>query len=583
MALAGGNVQGRVLVEGVANQITNERVVRAGRIVQEERDRAAAGWSEAQDSLAAESGLSLLLVEGLQPPALVISNNNSICQALQSSPEHVALCDPYCGMAHQRALDAGTVTHYRCHAGMHCFAMPVQIEPRRQLAVIGGRALVSSSDYRALAERFRDGDLKDLLSTDLFHNVIFADEADLDHAALRVAAAAREFSPEPRQEKSRQPSRSRTKSKTTTPSGETEDPSTELTRMRTELDRRRNFADSLHGFIERIDASDPGRTYELILSESAELLHANRGSLLVYDESANSLTIKAARGIPSPLAEMGRIPLGEGIAGFVMSEGRAIVTADIEALGGPAPHDRGYKTKSFLSYPIRIGNRKIGVLNLTDKSGGGAYDEVDLSIIESVGPQIALAVERAEWQEKAGQFQLMSITDPLTQLHNRRYLEARLSEEISRSKRYNHPTSFMMIDIDDFKLYNDRHGHQAGDRALKFTAECLISAVRQVDVAARYGGEEFSILMPETTVAEASVIADRIRRKIASSSFPQGHAQPLGAVTVSIGLASFSPALDSAEKIVRAADRALYHAKRQGKNRAYAYSEAPAAKVERQK
>jgi diguanylate cyclase (GGDEF)-like protein len=171
----------------------------------------------------------------------------------------------------------------------------------------------------------------------------------------------------------------------------------------------------------------------------------------------------------------------------------------------------------------------------------------------------------------------MSITDPLTGLHNRRYLEARLTEELSRSKRYDYPLSFMMIDIDDFKLYNDQNGHQAGDRALEITAQCLRSALRKVDVASRYGGEEFSILLPQTTLQEAGVIADRIRRKISSTAFTHGKSQPLGAVTISIGLSAFSPALDSAEAIVRAADRALYHAKSHGKNRAYAYQGVQAA------
>jgi len=131
-----------------------------------------------------------------------------------------------------------------------------------------------------------------------------------------------------------------------------------------------------------------------------------------------------------------------------------------------------------------------------------------------------------------------------------------------------------MIDIDDFKLYNDRNGHQAGDRALEITAQCLRAALRKVDVASRYGGEEFSILLPQTTLQEAGVLADRIRRKILSAPFPHGKSQPLGAVTVSIGLSTFSASLDSAEAIVRAADRALYHAKSHGKNRAYAYQGA---------
>src|SRR5258707_6934230 len=107
----------------------------------------------------------------------------------------------------------------------------------------------------------------------------------------------------------------------------------------------------------------------------------------------------------------------------------------------------------------------------------------------------------------------MSITDPLTGLHNRRYLEARLTEELSRSKRYNYPLSFMMIDIDDFKLYNDRNGHQAGDRALEITAQCLRAALRKVDVASRYGGEEFLILVPQTTLPGTRVVSRCIPRE----------------------------------------------------------------------
>src|SRR5688572_9087015 len=162
-------------------------------IIQEQPERAPKGWRDTQDSIAGSSGLSLLLVDGIQPPALVVSNNNSICQALQSSAEHVRLCDPFCGEAHRRAIGAGTITHYRCHAGLHCFAMPLELGDQRQLAVIGGRAFVTSSDYRATAERFRQGDLHELLSTDLFSNVIFASEQDLDHTAIRLGEAAKEY------------------------------------------------------------------------------------------------------------------------------------------------------------------------------------------------------------------------------------------------------------------------------------------------------------------------------------------------------------------------------------------------------
>ena len=182
-------------------------------------------------------------------------------------------------------------------------------------------------------------------------------------------------------------------------------------------------------------------------------------------------------------------------------------------------------------------------------------------------------MERSEWQQRATQFQLMSITDPLTGLLNRRYLEERLTEELSRSKRYNYSMSCLMIDIDDFKKYNDRNGHQAGDVALKITAHSLKAALRSADIACRYGGEEFCILLPQTTVSEAGVIAERMRQKVAETVYPHGASQPLGRVSISIGISTFGKHIDTAESVIAAADRALYHAKSLGKNRIEFYVE----------
>jgi ligand-binding sensor protein len=145
-------------------------------------------WERLQAAVAAETDLAILLVEGHQPPQLAISNNNSICRAFQTSTTHAHLCDPYCGVAFQRAHEAGEATHYRCHAGLHCFAMPVNgLDASRPLAVIGGRAFLSSADYRELAERFRKGDLRELLSNELFRNVIFASRHNLDELAAQLA------------------------------------------------------------------------------------------------------------------------------------------------------------------------------------------------------------------------------------------------------------------------------------------------------------------------------------------------------------------------------------------------------------
>src|ERR1041385_390872 len=268
-------------------------------IPQEVPERAPAGWAEVQARLAEQSGISILLVEGHQPPALVIANNNSICHALQSSPNHAKLCDPFCGEAHARAKAAKEITHYRCHAGLQCFAMPVKLD-ERALAAIGGRAFVHSADYRSLVERFRSGDLKDLFSEEVFQNVIFADEADLDHTALRLTQAMTEFKSAPNQDVSEPPIEDLAVA-VAEPTRMVEN-AAELTATETWDESFLTYA--IRKFAEQIDASDPAQTYESIVAHSADLLHAERGSLLLLDESSNQLTMTAARGIPTAVSQV---------------------------------------------------------------------------------------------------------------------------------------------------------------------------------------------------------------------------------------------------------------------------------------
>jgi diguanylate cyclase (GGDEF)-like protein len=342
----------------------------------------------------------------------------------------------------------------------------------------------------------------------------------------------------------------------------------ELDRLRGELEYRTSLDESLQSFLERISSTDADKTYQSILTHSRELLKADRASLWVFDEGAGELVLRAGVGLPSEVGADTRTRLGEGISGSVLESGKPLVVENVDkSKAGPAPASRNYRTRSFISYPLTIGSRKIGLLNVTDKSSGGHFNQVDLSLLEIIGPQIAVALERAEWQERATQFQLMSITDPLTGLLNRRYLEERLTEELNRSKRYSYSMSCLMIDIDDFKKYNDRNGHQAGDVALKITAHSLKAVLRSADIACRYGGEEFCILLPQTSVTEAGVIAERMRQKVTETDYPYGKSQPMGTVSISIGISTFARHIDTAESVIAAADRALYNAKRQGKNR----------------
>ena len=538
---------------------------------QERREDAPPAWLEIQDSLAESSSLALLLVDGYQPPALAVSNNNSICRTFQSSRQHVGLCDPYCGAAHSRATEAGGTVEYKCHAGLSCFAKPVEIAGRRNLAVIGGRAFVTSADYQQVMERFRKGDLQNIASDEVFANIIFSERQRLEELSDRIDRATQRLPAV----SSNGSGHVEHKAAETTPVKETApDLHGEIERLRRELAYRERFTNSLQHFLERISCTDPVKTYNSIVSNSKELLQSERASLMILDETANQLILKAASGFTADPQSMAAVRVGEGISGEVIDTGKPVMVADLRIAGRKAaPPERRYKTNSFISYPIMIGGRKVGVLNVTDKSGGGVYNEVDLSLLEIIGPQVALALERAEWQERATEFQLMSITDSLTGLTNRRYLEERLAEELNRSKRYDYPMSFLMIDIDDFKTYNDTNGHQAGDVALQITAHCLKGALRAVDVASRYGGEEFCILLPQTGMVEAGVIADRIRQRVSTTEFPHGKAQPLGHVTISVGVSTFSKNIDTPENIIAAADRALYQAKSHGKDRIEFYGE----------
>jgi diguanylate cyclase (GGDEF)-like protein len=557
-------------------------------IVQEHPEDAPAGWVSVQDELASDSGLSMLLVEGHQPPAVLVSNNNSICRAFQTSPEHASLCDPYCGEAHQRAMSAGSVTQYKCHAGLECFTLPVQIGKKRKLAVIGGRAFVTSADYRSIVERLRAGDLSALLEKNPFQNVIFSDQPKLERLSERLQKAVVDYNRDPSAPLGKPREKSASEHIAAIPSQMTSVPAKastppaksvmemqqEIDRLRDELEYRSRFAESLRHFLERISSTDPQNTYTAILTNSKELLLAERASLFALDETTNELVAKAAIGLSIEMSEIGRIRSGEGVIGEVLETGKPFVVEDVKKAGvKPAPAARKYKTNSFISYPVAIAGRTIGVLNVTDKLNRGKYDDVDLSLLEIIGPQMALALERAEWQERAEAFQLMSITDPLTGLLNRRYLQERLSEELNRSRRYEYAMSFLMIDVDDFKNYNDTNGHQAGDLALQITAHCLKAALRSADVACRYGGEEFAILLPQTPINEAAAIAERMRQRVANTVYPHGKTQPLGRVTISIGVSTFRTHVDTVERVIAAADRALYSAKNKGKDRIEFYED----------
>lgn len=238
--------------------------------------------------------------------------------------------------------------------------------------------------------------------------------------------------------------------------------------------------------------------------------------------------------------------------------------ADNRLVVGP-PHIRFYAGVPLLT----PSGQALGTLCVIDTQPRG-MDAVAQSALFSLARQVMVQLElrkaifRAQQTEQELQqlnqaLTTQTLTDSLTQVNNRRALENNLVNEWERAFRYSQPLSLLMLDVDDFKSYNDRFGHQAGDTVLQQVADILTREARQPDFVARYGGEEFVIVLPETDSEGALYIAERIRYKIEQAIWTQ---RP---VTVSIGVASYGSQAD-AEALLSQADQAMYRAKRAGRN-----------------
>jgi len=164
----------------------------------------------------------------------------------------------------------------------------------------------------------------------------------------------------------------------------------------------------------------------------------------------------------------------------------------------------------------------------------------------------------------------LAITDALTSLYNRRYMESHLGTLVEEAAARGKPLSLLILDVDHFKSINDGFGHDAGDDVLREFAMRVRKSIRGIDLACRYGGEEFVVVMPETDMAVAALVAERIRRRIAGEPFPIQKGAAAVDVTISIGIAALGPAEDRADTLLKRADQALYRAKRDGRNRVVA-------------
>lgn len=303
------------------------------------------------------------------------------------------------------------------------------------------------------------------------------------------------------------------------------------------------------------------RVLEDFGDELRRLLAFDRLSLWVYVRYQPVLQLVSVRPIELRSVLPASMPV-EGMVGKVIDRGRPAVLAD--HLQKRVAELREYFRGHLFLIPLALGDYTWGLLVLERDAHREPFALADYQIIGVLVDHLVILLENVRLYRETAQ---MAELDGLTHLLNHRRWYERLHEELSRSLRYRHPMSLLMIDVDYFKRYNDTYGHQQGDELLRMLAQVLRQNTRQTDVVGRYGGEEFAVILPETNKDSAVHTAQRLCESVAKIPFPGFPGGPPVRCTISIGVATYPEDALNAAELITAADAALYRAKRFGKNR----------------
>ncbi|HLI96982.1 MAG TPA: diguanylate cyclase, partial [Candidatus Baltobacteraceae bacterium] len=324
--------------------------------------------------------------------------------------------------------------------------------------------------------------------------------------------------------------------------------------------------------------------FHAICSLLARFVDAPAIFIALADAEGGRIVFLLENGVGEQL-ENRRVRPGSATA-HVLREGQPILKRRLEDwVEGRSPlnlpsHPQSDERVSAIFVPLKFGTKIIGVLSVQSEEPD-AYDEADVDLLQTCALYLSVRIHQAKIETKSARLENIASTDSLTGVANRRWFNQRLSAEWRRAIRRRSEVALMLVDVDFFKPFNDTYGHVAGDAALQQVATALASCLsRPEDAFARYGGEEFIAVLPDTGLRGALTIAERMRTAV----FDLGIAHSgslLGRLTISVGVAHQQPARGSTpEALVKAADGALYGAKRSGRNRVVAenyHSDAPPA------
>jgi len=335
---------------------------------------------------------------------------------------------------------------------------------------------------------------------------------------------------------------------------------TEMARIEERLKFEKEKLEEIIGFDEklsRIRKSD--QLVDFVVAKIRRILEVDKCSVMLVDRETKQLYTKSMEGF-SENTQM-QISIAGSIAEKVILEGKPILVNDLEDDARfKEVKQTSYLGSSFMIVPIRLDHDVIGIINVAGKrgvfEGKAVFDEIDLKILYAIATEMAVAIENVAFYKE---LHYLTVTDPLTHTHNYRHFVNSLEYEFKRLNRFQGDLSILMMDIDGFKAFNDEYGHLAGDDLLKEIVRLINLNLREVDVLCRYGGDEFVIILPGTNKKEAVVVADKIRKCVETAMLQKK-------VTLSIGVAQYKDKMTRHELTFNA-DKALYQAKNQGKNK----------------
>lgn len=291
------------------------------------------------------------------------------------------------------------------------------------------------------------------------------------------------------------------------------------------------------------------------------------GSVALYDARNKELSLHVHRGLSSEFVQVERWQVHPGgLTEQILNSGETFIVSDtLESpfFNNPLAVQEGIR--SLICVPLVFQDEIVGILYLDDFVPR-QFDRGKLELLSILSSFAALAIHNARLHNRT---KLMAITDYLTGLHNHRYFQQIFNQELGRARRYHKVMSMIILDVDNFKSFNDRFGHAVGDKVLIAIGDIITRSLRKVDFAFRYGGEEFVIILPETSLENSVMTADRLRQKIAEEAGPSVEESGGIPITVSAGVATYPDNGTSREDLFSLMDSFLYKAKSMGKNRVY--------------